>query len=232
MAGLRPGAFDWLYVRNLEVIEATKGLFIGVLKVYEGETEEYFAFLTPEAVQNWLAYKCLREQSGEIIGPNSPLVRNAFRVNLPGPVLKTLHGTVQQLLRCKWNELGLSGHRDFGACKGFRSIFRTRIKTAGIIDKEDAEHMLGHKDANYRPDAKDELLAKFAKCYQKVELSKASEAKQIAMEAVQENKLISGKVMDKLRPLELENEKYRRENNERMARNEKALKETPGQNLP
>lgn len=123
------------------------------------------------------------------------------------------------------------------ACHGFRSLFRTRIKTLGIIDKEDVEHMTGHKDPYFKPEFLDTgsdefngLLMKFAKCSHKVELSRAFQAERVATKAVEEKMKMESKVMDKLRLLELENEKYRRENNERMARNEKALKEALGQN--
>jgi hypothetical protein len=87
---------------------------------------------------------------------------------------------------------------------------RTRIKQAGC-DKEDAEHMLGHKDAYYKPDQVQHLLVQFSKYCHVLELSRASEAARMAKKAVEEKVNLESSVMTEIRLLKLENEKKDRE---------------------
>lgn len=202
MSGIRVGAFDSFYVKHLEEMKIGD-MTIGILRVYPGEPEEYFVFLTPEALENWHEYKISREMSGEIIGPNSPLVRNS--VSLPAVAILKAQ-SVSTIMTIQWKKLFGENPRNFKQCHGFRKLFRTRIKQAGC-DKEDAEHMLGHKDAYYKPDQVKHLIVQFSKYAHVLELSKASEATRAAKIAVEEKQVLETNVMTEIRLLKLENEK-------------------------
>jgi integrase len=228
MSGLRVGAFDWGFqVKHLSEVRVSDELIIGVLRVYPGEPEECLAFLTPEALENWHEYRKFREQSGETITSNSPLVRTVFDRSLGSslsPLRRVTSRGIYELFRTKWTEVsGQTGiERPFKTCHGFRSLFRTLIKTPGIVDREDAEHMTGHKDPYFKPELlntkSDEfnmLLSKFAQVYYKVELSKASEAKRVAAKAVKEKNEIESSIVTEVRLLRLEKEQTERENKKR-----------------
>lgn len=95
MTGIRKGVIPNLGVGALSKVthaftgETTEGIELYTLKVYEGDSEEYIAYLTPEASKALDVYLENRKQDGEIITPNSPLIRdvyNPLNVKEPKPI--------------------------------------------------------------------------------------------------------------------------------------------------
>lgn len=128
------------------------------MKIYEKTPEEYFGFIPPGGLEDWHKYRDYRIRFSETIGPESPLVRRTFDgINglngRPDFVRAMSSSAVSMLMSRRWMAMGLpAGIREFKMCHDFRLLFRTRIKTPGIIDKEDAEHMTGHKDPYIKPE--------------------------------------------------------------------------------
>ena len=59
-SGIRLGAWDYLRWGNIKPIEIEKGRIVAAkILVYEGDEEEYFTFITPEAyneLEKWMLY--------------------------------------------------------------------------------------------------------------------------------------------------------------------------------
>ncbi len=209
MSGIRVGAFDYFKQKHLQEIKVEKISF-GVLKVYPGELEEYTAFLTPEAIANYHAYLDLRRRYGEKLNPESPLVRDAIGPHSLTPELawQTSSGAIAQLMSKAWIDLGYR-ERNWKECHGLRKLFETRMVDAGC-KKECVEHMIGHKDAYYKPDEVKILLVEFSKYYQCAELSKFRSSERVAEKAMEEKEKLESKVETELRLLRLEAEANRR----------------------
>ena len=78
-SGIQLGAWDYLRWGNIKPIEIEKGRIVAAkILVYEGDEEEYFTFITPEAyneLEKWMLY---RKESGETITNQSWLTRNIW----------------------------------------------------------------------------------------------------------------------------------------------------------
>jgi len=129
-----------------------------LLNVYEGEEEQYFTFISQEAGK-WLdTYFRMRENAGEDLKPNSPLIREEFDIAKPD--------VVEKPFSCK--EIGLQsfmtrlqitagvkaivkkGEQHQGSIRkewknvhGFRAFFSTAATNAGV-NFSFKELMLGH----------------------------------------------------------------------------------------
>jgi len=83
-SGIRLGAWDYLLWGHINPIKNGNNVIAAKIKVYAGDDEEYFSFITPEAyytLEKWIKY---RAESGEIINENSWLMRQLWN-NKEGP---------------------------------------------------------------------------------------------------------------------------------------------------
>ncbi|MGH2639448.1 MAG: hypothetical protein ACRDF4_09240, partial [Rhabdochlamydiaceae bacterium] len=153
-SGIRVGAFyyrarpsgerDYLRVKDLEELAAPAT--IGKLTVYRGDIEQYFTFVTREALECWKEYRKERERDGEVITPDSPLVvwerrRNSYVYTRFRPVSER---AVDMVYYLAWNSVGLTGKvRKFHLVHGFRKAFKTRLEDSGMKSVH-VECLLGH----------------------------------------------------------------------------------------
>jgi integrase len=75
-SGIRVGAWDYLQWGHIRQVERDGEIIAAKMIVYAGEDEEYFTFISPEALralQEWVSY---RQSSGECIGENSWVMRD------------------------------------------------------------------------------------------------------------------------------------------------------------
>lgn len=72
--GCRVGAIPSLRIRHVQEIEDCKAVTF-----YEGETEEYVGFLTPEASRVVDSYLEKRKRDGETMTRESPLIRRSYQ---------------------------------------------------------------------------------------------------------------------------------------------------------
>ena len=81
-SGIRLGAWDYLRVKDVSPIKDQKGNVIaGKIIVYAGEHDQYTSLITPEAwfsISDWINY---RKQHGEIIRPESMLMRDIWQTS-------------------------------------------------------------------------------------------------------------------------------------------------------
>lgn len=129
-----------------------------LLNVYEGEEEQYFTFISEES-SKWLdTYQKMRENAGEFLGPNSPLLRDEFDIDEPDVVKhpsRCCEVGVQALLSRMANSAGVKplfrkGETHQGAYRhewknvhGYRMFFSTAATNAGV-NFSFKELMLGH----------------------------------------------------------------------------------------
>lgn len=77
-SGGRVGAFDFLNWGHIEKIEKNGKLLCAKIRIYAGQKEEYFSFITPEAYCEIEAYINFRKSQGEKITKDSPVLRDLF----------------------------------------------------------------------------------------------------------------------------------------------------------
>lgn len=129
-----------------------------LLNVYEGEEEAYFSFVSEEA-RKWLDTYCkMREYAGEILRPNSPLIREEFDIAKPEVVEKPysckeiglqsfmtrlqIAAGVKALVKKGEQHQG-SIRKEWKNVHGFRAFFSTAATNAGV-NFSLKELMLGH----------------------------------------------------------------------------------------
>ena len=164
------------------------------MKVYAGESDEYFTFISPEgyyALKSWMEF---RENSGETISTENWLIRNLWNSSRPAeyslsrkPVnvpIKLNSVDIKRLMeRALWTQ-GLRSNlingkkrHEFQTDHGFRKWFKTQSEINGMkpINTEILMgHSVGISDSYYRP-AENELLSDYLKIV--AELSATNEFK-------------------------------------------------------
>jgi len=95
-SGTRVGGLTCLKIRNLDSNNK--------LTVYEGEKEEYYTFITPECRKAVDSYLDMRKRYGEVLTPNSFLVREEFDTKDPFHIAKARHLTTT-MVKCKMEDL-------------------------------------------------------------------------------------------------------------------------------
>jgi hypothetical protein len=148
------------------------------IRVYAGEEDEYYTFITKETydlLYEWMNY---RKESGEVVNDNSWLFRNLWNVTTPrGKGVITIpkklrsSGVKRLVERALWaqglRKKLLPGRKrhEFQADHGFRKWFKTRCEIGGMksINVETLMgHSIGIQDSYYRATS-DELLQDYLK---------------------------------------------------------------------
>lgn len=157
-SGIRLGALPLLRLRNLEGSKLT---------VYENDREEYFTFITPEcrkAVDTYLDY---RKRYGEVLTPQSYLIREQFDIKDQFQIKRPRQFTIHMI---KWKLVDLQKRlgirtREVATTHGFRKFFTTQLINLKI-NPEIREMLLGHKiglaSCYYRP-TEEEMYSEYEK---------------------------------------------------------------------
>ena len=141
-SGIRIGAFKWLKWRDVEPVKFGKYEF-AKLTVYRGENEEYYTFVTPECYKYLQEYRALREQAGEKVDPNSPLIRddwgNYKEAKDPGKAVAVTPKSLRDHLGRMYKRIGLRGAKDggrheFQQAHGFRKFFKYQLKACLLFN--------------------------------------------------------------------------------------------------
>jgi integrase len=168
-SGIRLGA--WNYLKWGHIIPT--GLDgVAKIRVYVGEEEEYWTFITPEAykaLQEWMDF---RKRAGENVTKDSWVMRQLWDVLHGGPggtavtPKKLAPDGVKQLVESAIKTQGVRGklepgkrRHEFPAHHGFRKFFKTHAEQA--MKPIHVEMLMGHSvgvsDSYYRPAEKDLL---------------------------------------------------------------------------
>jgi len=165
-SGCRIGAIPDLMLKHLtEMPDGCKAILF-----YEGSTDEYYGFLTPEASTALDEYLERRRQDGETFEPESPLFRLNYRLKNEKPRtlnLVSLQATMINLMkysRVKRQKVGTRYNIQLD--HGFRKRFATVIKLEKKISWAVSEKLLGHKaylDKEYFDPTIENLFSEFQK---------------------------------------------------------------------
>jgi integrase len=143
-SGVRVGAFDGLKLRH--IVEMPMGC--KAVLVYEGTTEEYWTFLTPEASESLDAYLNERRNDGETLTPDSPVFRSRYSLGVQKAETLSIQSITQIVYRVL-NRAGLRQNRKNNRYEvqldhGFRKRFNTILKLNREINANIVEKMMGH----------------------------------------------------------------------------------------
>lgn len=142
--GIRIGAFDGLKLKHL--VEIPMGC--KAVLVYDGSTEEYWTFLTPEASESLDNYLNERRNDGENMTPDSPVFRARYSLG----VQKALPLSVSSITQIIYRILNRAGLRqnmknnryEVQLDHGFRKRFNTILKLNREINPNIVEKLMGH----------------------------------------------------------------------------------------
>lgn len=86
-SGIRLGAWNYLKWKHITPIMREGKIVAAKISVYQGDPEQYFSFVTPEAfleLEKWILY---RRECGEDVTPESWIMRNIwFTTSVPIPI--------------------------------------------------------------------------------------------------------------------------------------------------
>jgi len=191
-SGIRLGAWNYLKWKHITPIKKNDKIIAAKIVVYQGDPEEYFSFITPEAffeLEKWMSY---RQECGEIITQESWILRNIWDRNKgakrkPGIINKPRRLQAQGVKRIMETALWTQGLRhklepgkrrhEFQADHGFRKLFKTRCELAGMMPIN-IEILMGHSvgisDSYYRATEK-EILDDYLKAIDFLTITKEQE---------------------------------------------------------
>jgi len=192
-SGIRIGALEDLKIKHIKQIEDCKSIL-----VYDGTTEEYVTFLTPEASSMFDSYIQKRESDGEKITPESPAFRSAYQLGY-AKVKSSSSNALKEIIRTlilksglRENQIKIGKRYNKQADHGFRKRFNTILKTRPEMNVSLAEKMMGHSvtvvlDNVYLDPTVEQLFAEFKKAIPELTVD-SSERKQAELDKVNKEK--------------------------------------------
>lgn len=202
-SGIRVGAFEDMTWGDLAPIPGRDGPGVARLRVYRGYPEEYVTFVTPECHGMLLKYRKMREDAGEIVTEDSPLLRDAwdshpYRKDVrksPGvatplspKTISNMMGRFLKSINMRNRESARSSGHEFKQVHGFRKYFKTCAeRTMKTID---VEKLMGHAESYYKP-PEEYLLEQYAKAVPDLTISEEAELRRSIkrQEAVSDRKM-------------------------------------------
>lgn len=158
----RIGAIPGLKIRNL--IETENNCM--AIQFYEGETEEYWSFLTPEGADSVRDYLNERREHGENLKPDHPLIREKYSIAIAKPkhlktrsVMFLIEHPLKKsgIQRTKVSKMRFDQQIDHGFRKRGETIMKNNAyRTKDPLAGAKIEKMMGHKvlldGVYYQPD--------------------------------------------------------------------------------
>ena len=164
--GCRAGGLVGLKMKDIEDYENCKSLLF-----YEGDNEEYYGFLTPEACKALDDYLQERIQDNERFTPETPVFRESYQLaSLPARRLslqmltEIIEATLKNIKRVRTP----NGRYTVQLVHGFRKYFNLVMKTRASSNLSLCEKLMGHSvtiplDNHYAPFSKEKLFEEFRK---------------------------------------------------------------------
>lgn len=192
-SGIRIGALEDLKMKHVVQIEDCKSIL-----VYEGTTEEYITFLTPEASTMLDNYIQKRESDGEKIIPESPVFRSTYQLGY-AKVKSSNSNALKEIIRTlilksglRINQIKTGKRYNKQTDHGFRKRFNTVLKTTSEMNISLAEKLMGHSvtavlDNVYLDPTVQQLFNEFKKAIPELTIDN-SERKHIELEKIKKEK--------------------------------------------
>ena len=164
--GIRKSALPSIQMRHLEKIDKHN---IYKLIIYPGEKEQYFAFCSPECAKTIDEYLEYRTRLGEILTPESYLIREDFDINDIEQIRSKSRSISHRTISANFYALSIKAgtrqrsqdqfaRQQIPLFHGFRKWFTTQLINSKL-DPEKREMLLGHTigltGAYYRPSEDD-----------------------------------------------------------------------------
>ncbi|PBO84912.1 MAG: integrase [Thaumarchaeota archaeon] len=144
-SGTRIGALEDIKMKHIKQMDDCKSIL-----VYDGTTEEYVTFLTPEASLIFDDYLQKREADGERLTPESPAFRSSYQLGF-AKVKSSTTNALQEIIRTlvlksglRINQIKIGKRYNKQTDHGFRKRFNTILKTTHDMNISLAEKMMGH----------------------------------------------------------------------------------------
>jgi hypothetical protein len=223
-SGIRIGAWDYLKWKHVIPISNGKGeITAAKLRIYVGDREEYYAFVTPEAYDSLRQWMEFRAEYGEIISDESWVMRDlwqttnvdyGFKNGLATSPKKLRSSGIKRIIeRALWEQgirhplpVGIRRH-EWKAAHGMRKFFKSRAEQ--VMRPANVELLMGHDigiSTSYYKPTEHEILHDYLKA---VELLTINGANSVLQKQVQDLKdkarddeyIIKGKLEDKEREI-------------------------------
>ena len=229
-SGIRVGAWEWLKWKHIIPLYDEEKRHIGAkIIVYDGEPEQYFSFITPEAyisLKDWMEF---REKQGEGITRESWLMRdiwntgriisNVKELNLKGASglisvpKKADSNAIRQIFTRAWKiqnirELHNQRRHEFKSTHCFRKYFETNaLNSMKLLNvKILMGHDTGLEKSYYKP-AEKELLQDYLRAIefltiQDSEMKLTKEVEELKEKSKENEYIIHGKLGEKDKQIE------------------------------
>lgn len=239
-SGIRVGAWEWLKWKHIiPIYGEEKRVIAAKIIVYDGEPEQYFSFITPEAyfsLKDWMDF---REKQGETITRESWLMRdiwntgriisNIKELNLKGTSglisipKKADSNAIRQIFTRAWKvqnirEVDYQRRHEFKSTHCFRKYFETNaLNSMKLLNvKLLMGHDTGLEKSYYKPTEKD-LLQDYLRAIEFLsingnETKLSKEIEQLKGKSKENEYLISGKLEEKDKQIEQLEMKYEKTN--------------------
>jgi hypothetical protein len=239
-SGIRVGAWEWLKWKHIiPIYGEEKRVIAAKIIVYDGEPEQYFSFITPEAyfsLKDWMEF---REKQGETITRESWLMRdiwntgriisNIKELNLKGTSglisipKKADSNAIRQIFTRAWKvqnirEVDYQRRHEFKSTHCFRKYFETNaLNSMKLLNvKLLMGHDTGLEKSYYKPTEKD-LLQDYLRAIEFLsingnETKLSKEIEQLKGKSKENEYLISGKLEEKDKQIEQLEMKYEKTN--------------------
>lgn len=191
------------------------------IKVYPGTPAEYITFTTPECASTIKDYLNYRASKGEVIGPNSPLIREQFnaeetsskkpRTTDPTKPVPAPQKTLLNIMRRIFLNAGLReiekgkkwNRKENMLTHGLRKFAKRNMRKAGM-DPLIIEYLMGHQSGDlkmgvtklmmtYDPAEDGELLTEYMKAIPNLTISSVEREKFAREQAEKERDLVNEK---------------------------------------
>jgi integrase len=225
-SGIRIGAWEWLKWKNIiPIYDEKKTVIAAKIIVYDGEPDQYFSFITPEAYASLKEWMDFREKQGEKITKESYLMRdlwNTGKILINSKESNLTKGTtgnitlpkkpnsnaIRQIFTRAWKIQNIRPpdndirRHEFKSTHCFRKYFETHaMESMKLLNvKMLMGHDTGLEKSYYKPSEKD-LLEVYMKVVDELTINEVSKLKLEFEESVQIQKTVMQTMqeqMDKL----------------------------------
>jgi hypothetical protein len=231
-SGIRIGAWDYLRWKDITPLTDTNTgeLVAAKLRVYAGEPDEYFCFITPEAynaAKQWMEY---REQHGEKITGDSWIMRDLWQTTTMNYGAKFGLATYPKKLKSSgikslleraikaqglWKPLSEGNtRREWKGAHGLRKYYKSHAEQ--VMKPINVELTMGHDigiSASYYKPTEKEVLADYRKAAEilSINIDRQTLQKQVlelAEKSKEENYVIKGRLSEKETEIQSIRKKY------------------------
>jgi hypothetical protein len=225
-SGIRLGAWDYFQWKHIEPITKENGEVVAAkLRVYVGDIEEYYTFITAEAYNSLKEWMDFRASYGEKITGSSWIMRDLWqttnmnygaRWGLATSPKKLKSSGVKRLLeRAIWEQgirqpltEGLKRH-EWKAAHGFRKFYKSRAEQ--IMKPINVEITMGHDigiSACYYKPTEHDVLDDYLKAIDLLtinddKLTLQKQVTELTEKSKEENYIIKGKLSEKENEIEV-----------------------------